>query len=297
MRVLQLESVTRKRGDRYDGRRLRDLDAIHQAMPYIMPKRCDAEVYMQETVDITEVLRYIRTKNEADPLHKMTLFHVILAAVSKTIIHRPYLNRFISGRRYYQRDIVSFSFAAKKQFSDKGEESMMIIKTNGDSNLEEVSRKVVGDVKEVRESGGNDLDSQISLLVKLPRPVLRLFAALLHVLEYYGKIPRFFAEGLPYHSTVLIANLGSIKCGAPYHHLTNFGTNSVMITIGEAHKEYIIDNEGTPQIRDVVDLGITLDERIADGFYFAKSVKLLKYLLTTPELLELPFKEEVNYND
>lgn len=292
-----MENQKRRRGDRHDGRRLRNLDAIHMSMPYIMPRRCDAEVYIAESVDVTDVLAYLKDKNEAEPEHKMTLFHIILAAIAKTIIHRPFLNRFIAGRRYYQRDIVSFSFAAKKQFSDKGEESMMIIKADGDTTLDQISRKVVGEVKEVRESGGNDLDEQIKFLTKLPRPVLRMIVTILYILEYYDKIPRFFSEGLPYYSTVLIANLGSIKCGAPYHHLTNFGTNSVMITVGEIHKEYIIDKDGTPVIRDMVDLGITLDERIADGFYFAKSVKLLKFLIANPKLLELPFREEVNYDD
>ena len=94
----------------------------------------------------------------------------------------------------------------------------------------------------------------------------------------------------------MIANLGSIKCGAPYHHLTEYGTNSLMVTVGEIHKENVIDADGNTRIRDVVEMGITIDERIGDGFYFAKSIKLFKYLLNNPELLETPFKEEVNYD-
>lgn len=284
-----------KFGDRKDGRRLRHLDAMHVAMPYIMPKRCDAEVYLNESVDVTEALEYIRRHNQKEPEIKMTMFHVILAALGKTIYQRPYLNRFISGRRYYERNEISFSFVAKKQFSDKGEESLMVVRTEGDTDLNEVSRKVFGDVKQVREAGGNDLDQIINTLVKLPRPVLRLFATLLHILEYYGLVPRFFADILPYYSTVLISNLGSIKCGAPYHHLTNFGTNSIMVTVGEIHQEYRIGKDGTPEVRDVVEIGFTLDERIADGFYFARSIKFFEYLVSQPVLLEKPFKEEVNY--
>ena len=48
--------------------------------------------------------------------------------------------------------------------------------------------------------------------------------------------------------------------------------------------------------REVMDLGITLDERIADGYYYSKTIKLLKYLLQNPELLETPAKEEVDYD-
>lgn len=293
----QLEAKKRNRGDRREARRIRDLDPMHQMMPYIMPNRCDAEVYMNESIDVTDLLQYIKGKNDANPEHRMTLFHVILAAMSKTIIHRPYLNRFISGRRFYERNIVSLSFVAKKQFSDKGEESLMIIRTGGETTLDEISRQVEGEVKEVREAGGNDLDGILNLLVKLPRSLLRLFAATLNTLEYFNKMPQFLSDMDPYYTTVLLANLGSIKCGAPYHHLTNYGTNSVIITIGEVHKEYILDKNGNPVVRDVVGIGITLDERIGDGYYFAKSIKLLKYLLINPTLLELPFKEEVSYDD
>lgn len=292
-----MKKQKRRAGDRSDGRRVRNLDAMHVAMPYIMPKRGEAEVYLNETVDVTGALEYLKRNNQNSNGIRMTLFHLILAALGKTIIHRPYLNRFISGRRYYERDEASFSFVAKKQFSDKGEESLMVLRTNGETVLEDVNRKVVGDVKEVRETGGNELDQIMELLVKLPRPVLRLVATLLNVMEYYGIVPPSFAEMLPYYSTVLISNLGSIKCGAPYHHLTNFGTNSVLITVGEIHKEFVFNKEGNPEIRDVVEMGFTIDERIADGFYFAKSIKFFKYLISQPELLEQPFKEEVNYSD
>jgi len=270
---------------------------MHQFMPYVLTKRCDSEVYINEKFDVTEALKYIAEKNQTETEHKLTLFHLILAALSKTIIHRPYLNRFISGRRFYERYDVSFSFVVKKKFSDKGEESLMILRTNEDSTLSQISHKVSECVHEVRETGGNDLDAILNFLVKLPRPALRLFASILNLLEYYNCMPKFLSEVDPYYTTVLIANLGSIKCGAPYHHLTEYGTNSVMVTVGEIHKENLLDSEGNSHIRDIVEMGITIDERIGDGFYFAKSIKLLKYLISNPVLLEAPFKEEVNYDD
>lgn len=287
----------RKRGDRREARRVRNLDSMHQFMPYVLTKRCDSEVYINEKFDVTEALKYIAEKNQTETEHKLTLFHLILAALSKTIIHRPYLNRFISGRRFYERYDVSFSFVVKKKFSDKGEESLMILRTNEDSTLSQISHKVSECVHEVRETGGNDLDAILNFLVKLPRPALRLFASILNLLEYYNCMPKFLSEVDPYYTTVLIANLGSIKCGAPYHHLTEYGTNSVMVTVGEIHKENLLDSEGNSHIRDIVEMGITIDERIGDGFYFAKSIKLLKYLISNPVLLEAPFKEEVNYDD
>jgi len=53
--------------------------------------------------------------------------------------------------------------------------------------------------------------------------------------------------------------------------------------------------DGTRQIRDVIDIGATLDERIADGFYFARSLRLIKHICTHPELLEKPLGEESGF--
>lgn len=55
--------------------------------------------------------------------------------------------------------------------------------------------------------------------------------------------------------------------------MNNYGTNSIMIAIGTMHKAEKIAADGTRQVRDVVELGITLDERVADGFYFGRSLK------------------------
>ncbi|HZK01516.1 MAG TPA: hypothetical protein VFC96_01505, partial [Anaerovoracaceae bacterium] len=114
-----------RRGDRRDARLIRGLDPMHRFMPYILTRRCDSEVYLAEKIDVTEALNYIENRNKEGSEYKITLFHLILAAFSKTIIHRPYLNRFISGRRYYERYDVSFSFVIKKKFSDVGQESLM----------------------------------------------------------------------------------------------------------------------------------------------------------------------------
>ena len=107
-------------------------------------------------------------------------------------------------------------------------------------------------------------------------------------MDYWGVNPSFLTDGDPNYSTLFLSNLGSIKCPAVYHHLNNYGTNSIMVTIGEIHKEEGLMPDGTKEIRDVVDVGATLDEIIADGFYFAKSLKLLKYIFANPEILDRP---------
>jgi hypothetical protein len=48
-------------------------------------------------------------------------------------------------------------------------------------------------------------------------------------------------------------------------------------------------------MHEFLDLGLTIDERLADGYYYSKSIKLLKYLCEHPEELAKPIQEEVDY--
>ena len=64
--------------------------------------------------------------------------------------------------------------------------------------------------------------------------------------------------------------------------------------IGKRHLAPVFDAQGNVTMRPMVSLGITLDERIADGYYYSKTVKMLKYLLQNPELLEQPASTPVD---
>ena len=285
----------RKWGDRYDAYRIRDIDGLHFYMAYLMPKRTDAEVYINEKIDVTELLKYINEKN-ASGERKVTLFHCVIAAVARTIKMRPLLNRYISGKRYYMRKDISMGFTVKKRFADHAEETLMIYKPKDSENLCAITDRLTPKVTEAkREDKGQSVDDMLNIVKKLPRFIMMLFMAALNFADRHGLMPKSFSSVDTNYCTVLLSNLGSIKCDAVYHHLNNFGTNGIVITIGVIHKEQIIDEKGEAQIRDVVNLGVTLDERIADGFYFARSLKLIKHLFKNPELLDKTLGEEIDF--
>lgn len=263
----------RKFGDRKDGRRIRDIDGLHSIMMHLMPKRTESEVYMEFPIDITELLAFIDRRNLEHPEYKTTVFHCIVTALARVISMRPYLNRFICGRKLYQRDDITLSFVAKRKFQDHAEESLMVLTAKDDTCLTTVTRKIVGDVQELRQkSGSNDFDKIIDAVGGLPSPILHMFIGLLQWLSATGHLPNMLTDGDTNHTTVLLSNLGSIKCGSCYHHLNNYGTNSIMITVGVIHKEPRVMEDGSIQVRDMINLGFTADERIADGFYFARSL-------------------------
>lgn len=285
----------RKFGDRYDAYRVRDIDGVHFYMAYLMPKRTEAEVYINETIDITELLKYIEEKN-ATGERKVTLFHCFIAAMARTIKMRPLLNRYLSGKRFYMRHEISMGFTIKKKFEDHSEETLMIFKPKDEDNLCAITDRLTPRVREAkREDKGQSVDDILNIVKKLPKPLMMLFMAFINFVDVHGLMPKSFSRVDTNYCTVLLSNLGSIKCDAVYHHLNNMGTNSIVITIGEMHKELIPDEDGNVSVRDVVNIGATLDERIADGFYFARSLKLIKHLFKNPHLLDKTLGEEIDF--
>ena len=290
-----MSEYKRRFGDRRDARWVREIDGMHAIFPHLMPKRTDAEVYLSAKMDVTDALRYIAEKNEGEEEYKATLFHCFIMAIARTIHMRPLLNRYISGRRFYARHAITMGFAVKKRFEDHSEETLMVTEAKEDWTLTDVTHKVVGKVHTIRTEKSFGLDDTLDTLKKLPRPLMMFVMWLFRVLDFYGKMPKALTDEDPNYSTVFLTNLGSIKCPAVYHHLNNYGTNSIMVAIGTIHKEEVFQPDGSRQVRDIVDVGVTLDERIADGFYFGRSWKLVQHLLSHPELLERPLKEEIDF--
>lgn len=288
----------RQWGDRRDGRWVKDVPGLQTVMAHILPNRTDCEVYLHESFDITELLPYLEKKNAEHPEYKTTVFHALIMSVARMIRERPKMNRFIQGRRMYERYEISLSFVAKRRFRDDGEEALMFFVPKDDETLDSFSRRIVSDVRETRksESSTGGIDAVIDGFAKIPRLLLMLALRIVRWLDFWGINPKALTDGDPNYSTVLLANLGSIQGPAVYHHLNNYGTNSIMVTVGTIHKEERIMPDGSKQVRDVVDIGATLDERIGDGFYFVRSLKLVKHIFAHPELLDRPLNEPSNFD-
>lgn len=293
-----MKARKRRLGDRNDGYRVRKLDSMHAIAPLMLPRRTDNEAVMNEVFDLTALKEYLEKKNADSPEYKYTFFHVILAAIAKTIVLRPRLNRFYENSRLYDRKDISFSFVVKKKFTDDGHEAMAIFKIDEESNecpIEQIYQKTKKVVYSVRKEGKKDNTASATdaLVNCLPLPILKCVLGLLAWLNKHGHYPKSLMKSDPYFSSVFASNLGSIKMHASYHHLANWGTNSFFVIVGEKKLRPFYKEDGTYELRDSIDLGLTIDERIADGVYFAKSVKVIHRLLENPELLERPLDEEI----
>lgn len=162
----------------------------------------------------------------------------------------------------------------------------------GGSPVEQVHDYVHKVVTKVRkEDKMIGVDAAMKAISYLPRPLFRLLMWSLKKMEYYGIYPKSLAKDDPCYSSVYISNLGSIKMHADYHHLFDWGNMSLFVVIDEKKMMPFYKEDGTVEMRNTIKLGLTIDERIADGYYFSRSLKLLRKIFANPELLDLPAAE------
>ena len=268
-------------------KRVKNVNGLNQIMIDIKPNRCDSDVYINQKIDVTNLVEYMEKikKNNKD----LTYFHAFMTALGILFYNRKKLNYYVRNRHLYEHKDIVISFVAKISFDDKSEEVMLLIPISKDDNIFKVSEKIKSKIDKLRNKdrsfNKNGANSAIDILGKLPN-ILRI--PTVGILKYFDKIgilPSSLVKDNLYYSSLIVSNLGSIKCDAIYHNITNFGTCSGLMSIGEIKDEEVII-DGKKQIRKMCEFGVNLDERIADGFYFVKSLKLLEYILDNPKLLE-----------
>lgn len=279
-------------GDRKYAKRVRNMSGLSQICIDLKPNRSVSDVYINQKMDLTNLCKYIDLKKKSG--ESITFFHAFVTGIGKLFYNRPYLNRFISNRHLYEHNDVSIAFVAKVAFDDKAEEMMIITKIDPKDNIKSISKKISGQVdairnKKVKKEGAN---SAIDVLGKLPN-ILRIpVVGLFKWCDKKGILPGSLVQDNIYYSSIILSNLGSIHCGAIMHNITDFGNASGLATMGEIKDEEVIIN-GKKQIRKLCEFGVNLDERIADGFYFAKSLQMLQYIFDNPELLEDDASEKI----
>jgi len=282
-------------GDRYDARLCKDISGMSQICIDLKPKRSLSELFINKKMDVTNLVEYInKHKEKVSEEDKITYFHAFMTAVAKTIYNRPLLNRFVANRHVYEHNNISISFVMKIEFNDKSEEVMVIMPIENEDNIFTISKKISTKVNRVRTKGdtGTGANSAIQVLGKMPNIIRIPIIGMFKLFDKFGWLPKSLIEDNIYYSSMLVSNIGTLKCGGIYHNVTDFGTCSGIITMGEI-KEEIVKINNKNEKRYYCEFGVTIDERIADGFYMIKSLHLIEHLFKHPELLEERADEKV----
>lgn len=208
------------------------------------------------------------------------------------IKERPHLNRFVLGKRLYQRRKIDLQYVGKHRMTDDGHEAIAKIEFNND-NLASIHEKMALENAKIKSGNLQEDDKFFRAMLKLPRFLLSLIARFIFFLDRHDFLPTSLKDLLPFYSSIFVSNLASIGADAAYHHLYEFGSNSLFFTIGRPYRAPYEAEGQVIAFRDVMDICISVDERICDGFYLLRSFKFWEKLINYPELLE---NKDLNQN-
>jgi hypothetical protein len=274
-------------GDRSDGIRLRKLPGFRKIFPYLMRTRNESVVYFSKRLKVGKTLAWLEKAN-ADREIKISLFQVILAAGVRTLALRPDINRFVSGRRIYQRRTIDLSFVVKRELTEEAGETTLKLTFDPRSTIFEVAERVAAAVEATKKSSTSSDEKLANFVTALPRSLLRLAIWVVRTLDYFGLLPAFFIKTDSMYASAFLANLGSIGLDVVFHHMYEWGNAPFFVVVGKRKKEPVVNDRGELEVQEVIDMNLSVDERITDGIYYAITFDIFLDLIENPEKLEVP---------
>ena len=278
----------RRFGDRKNGRLLRSLPAYSKFMPYIMPTRNDSLNLYEESMEVTEVDRRLR-RLRVEGYKGIGILHFMIAAYIRIVSMLPALNRFVAGRRIYASNEITVIMTVKRALSIDATETSIKVHFEPTDTIFDVYRKMNEKIDEIKATEDNNNTEDVAdALARLPRFILRFVILLLRIADYFDWLPAGLLEASPFHGSLVITDLGSLRIRPVFHHIYNFGTLPVFIAFGAKRHAYELDRHGNMVDHKYVDCKFTLDERTTDGHYWAQAFQAWRYIFQHPEILEQP---------
>ncbi len=265
-------------GRRPDATLVRDIPAMRRFMPFISPRRNESLFYHRQEVDVDAALAFCEQRNEhRDPKRPITLFHVILHALARSMVERPHVNRFTKGGRLWQRNEVWLTFSAKMKMEDGAPMITVKRKIPPDVTIDEFVDGLLDSLNRGRRGEKTTSDKEVDWLLYLPPFVIRFALWLADRADDLGLLPKSMIDSDPMFTSAFVANLGSVNLDGGYHHLWEHGTCPIFLVIGK-----VDERAGGKR-------GVTLkwsyDERIEDGLYAMAALGVVKHYVENPEKL------------
>ena len=281
-----MSKYKRRFGDRKEGRLLRSLPAFAKFVPFIMPTRNDACNQYEESFEVSDVDRRLR-KLRVDGYKGIGILHFIIAAYIRGVSMLPGMNRFVVGRRIYARDNIEVVMTVKRSLAIDATETTIKVVFEPTDTIFDVYRKMNEKIDEIKTvEGNNNTEDVAEAMCKVPRFLLRFALTILRIMDYFGWLPQSLLDASPFHGSMIITDLGSLRIGPIYHHIYNFGTLPVFISFGAKRHAYELDRHGNMVDRKYVDCKFVMDERTVDGHYYAQFLQAFRYICQHPEIVD-----------
>jgi hypothetical protein len=245
----------------------------------LMPTRNGSVVYFDQYVRAEELVRYIR---EAREHFHCDVTHCVVGAAALALFEAPVMNRFIAGNRLYQRKGVWLTFSMKrKKLGKTAKVSAVKQLVAEDLCFRELCDEINAKINIERSDKRTYADKELALFLRLPRFVLRFAVKLLSWFDFYHLLPRSFIENDPMFTSTFIANLGSLGLKSAYHHLFEWGTCPVFLTVGSIEDRAVVE-KGQVVVRQMLQVRITYDERVDDGLNAGLGFEALRRVIEDP---------------
>lgn len=269
--------------NRSDGYRLRGCDPFYEIIPHIMPHRYDATNYIDLELDLEAMQGYIRRCRQKGI--KMDHMSVMISAYLRLVSQNPNLNRFVCNKKIYARNHFCVCFTTLKPSGVLGDETVTKVYFNLDDNIFEVNRKVSEAIEISRLSEeSNAMDNLLRKVMRIPF----LAGSTVSILKWWDKhfgLPFVVVNGSPFHTSLFITNLASIRLRPVYHHVYDFGTTGIFIAMGQPERRLVKVGEIVEEHK-VMPVKVSCDERVESGYYYARCFREFQKYLRHPELLE-----------
>lgn len=268
---------------RADGTPVATLHPLRRIMPFVMPTRNGAFVLFEQDIPTAPLLPVLDRLNAARPAERrVTLFHLVLQGIGVALTEFPRLNRFVAGSRLYDRRGIWLAFSAKQRMERDAPIFTAKIEFRAGEPLPAMVDRLLAILGEGRSGHETAADREIKGFLRLPGPLLRLAVRAQRVLDGWNLLPAALMKDDPLYASAFVANLGSVGLEAAYHHLYDYGTTPIFVTMGRTHRTPLVREDGTVTSHEVFTLRYTYDERVEDGFYAARALERLAACLASP---------------
>jgi len=270
----------------YDGTLVKALDPVVFLMPFIMPRRCDSQVFVNLDLELTKVEPFIREQRANIP--DLTLYHFVFAALARAAFTVPQINRLIVDGGIYQRNDVKVSMMVKKELAIDGKESAIFPVIEPTDTLEDVVRKCQDLANEAfadLKGDSNSFDGLMKVLNAAPSFFTKAFVHAMFWMDGHGRLPKSLRQIQPFHSSFFVSNVGSIGLPVIYHHLYQFGTVSGFVCMGQKEWKLTMDRHGEVHKTKVLPITFLADSRICDGYSYSCAFRAIRKCFDRPEML------------
>ena len=274
-------------GRRPDGRRVKGIDPVMRITPYVMPMRCDAQVFLKHRADLEAMSRYIR-RQKAEKNEQISYMQIVVAAYVRAVSQHPEVNRFIMNKQLFARNNCSAAFTILKNPANPDDgEAVVKIKFDLTDTIYDVRDRMTAAVAANRgDQPAGFVDRLLAFLFAVPG-LATVIVGLVKALDRYGLAPGILMEELPFYVGMYITNTASIGLHDVNHHLYNWGDVGLFFGMGTPEKVAVVEN-GETRMKRTLPIGITADERVCSGAHYGRFFSDMKRYLDHPELLELP---------